>query len=180
MPGKLGGKQSQEDWIYLNEFIKVDDEWTDCTRSTCCPDFTYVAGRCVSDDINPCQLNLCEQRCSVFFGRVVCTCFAGFDFNREKHLQSTPDAPVKACEDINECNTNNGDCEQVLQIKVINAWLFRSFWFQICVNEDGSHHCQCEEGFKLNTDNQTCTDGNQSANRPTIDTMSAFDQSNRS
>ena len=91
----------------------MDNEWTDCSRSTCCPDFTYVAGRCVPNDVNPCQLNLCEQRCSVFFGRVVCTCFAGFDFNREKHLQSTPDAPVKACEDINECDTNNGDCEQV-------------------------------------------------------------------
>ena len=38
-------------------------------RSSCCPDYTYVAGRCVPDDINPCSLNLCEQRCSVYFGR---------------------------------------------------------------------------------------------------------------
>ena len=63
--------------------------------------------------MDPCQLNLCEQRCSVFFGRVVCTCFGGYNFNRVKHLASTPEALVKACEDINECNNDNGDCQQV-------------------------------------------------------------------
>ena len=74
-----------------------------------------MAGRCLPNDINPCLGNLCEQRCSVFFGRVVCTCFAGYNFNREKHLESTPEAPVKACEDKDECQVNNGDCEQVLE-----------------------------------------------------------------
>ena len=64
----------------------MDNEWTDCSRSNCCPSYTYVAGRCVPDDINPCSLNLCEQKCSVYFGRVVCTCFSGYKFNRQKHL----------------------------------------------------------------------------------------------
>jgi hypothetical protein len=82
-----------------------------------------VAGRCVPDDINPCSLNLCEQRCSVYFGRVICTCYAGYKFNREKHLSASnlqssaagnaPTGPVKACEDIDECQTNTDDCEQV-------------------------------------------------------------------
>ncbi len=94
---------------------QVDDQWSDCSRSTCCPDYTYVAGRCVPDDINPCSLNLCEQRCSVYFGRVVCTCFAGYKYNREKHLSSPSDPEdAKFCEDVDECAVNNGDCEQVL------------------------------------------------------------------
>ena len=97
---------------------QVENQWTDCSRSTCCPDYTYVAGRCVPDDINPCSLNLCEQRCSVYFGRVVCTCFAGYKFNKEKHLAASSQGtvssgPVQACEDIDECSINNGDCEQV-------------------------------------------------------------------
>ena len=113
----------------------MDNEWTDCSRSNCCPSYTYVAGRCVPDDINPCSLNLCEQKCSVYFGRVVCTCFSGYKFNRQKHLlassqqqqqqqaqnhqqqgqnqQQPQSGSVQACEDIDECQDNNGDCEQV-------------------------------------------------------------------
>ena len=95
---------------------QVEDRWTDCSRSTCCHGYTFVAGRCVPDDINPCSLNLCEQRCSVYFGRVVCTCFSGFRFNREKHTNQQPNSgstPVKVCEDIDECQVNNGECDQV-------------------------------------------------------------------
>ena len=96
----------------------MDDQWTDCSTSNCCPGYTFVAGRCVPDDINPCSLNLCEQKCSVYFGRVVCTCFSGYKFNREKHLassqtQTTQSGSVKLCEDIDDCQDNNGDCEQV-------------------------------------------------------------------
>ena len=122
-------------------YMQVDNEWTDCSRSNCCPSYTYVAGRCVPDDINPCSLNLCEQKCSVYFGRVVCTCFSGYKFNRQKHLlassqqqqqedeneqqqnaqnhqgqnqqQQHLSGTVQACEDIDECQDNNGDCEQV-------------------------------------------------------------------
>ena len=77
-----------------------------------------IAGRCVPDDINPCSLNLCEQRCSVYFGRVVCTCFSGYKFNKEKHLAASAEGtessgPVQACEDTDECLVNNGDCDQV-------------------------------------------------------------------
>ena len=38
-------------------------------RSSCCPDYTYVAGRCIPQDVDPCSMNLCEQRCSVYFGK---------------------------------------------------------------------------------------------------------------
>jgi len=111
---------------------QVDDQWTDCSRSSCCQSYTFVAGRCVPDDINPCSLNLCEQKCSVYFGRVVCTCFSGYKFNREKHLlaSSQPQqsaGSIKACQDINECSENNGDCEQVREIHIELKTFLREF-----------------------------------------------------
>lgn len=118
-----------------------------------------IAGRCVPDDINPCSLNLCEQRCSVYFGRVVCTCFSGYKFNKEKHLAASAEGtessgPVQACEDTDECLVNNGDCDQV------------------CVNTEGSHKCECRPGFRLKNDNQTCANNNQPATRAQADTLS--------
>ena len=41
--------------------------------------------------------------------------------------------------DINECDTNNGDCSQN------------------CINTDGSYHCECDDGYYLDeTDSKTC------------------------
>jgi len=40
--------------------------------------------------------------------------------------------------DINECDDNNGGCEQ------------------ICTNTDGSFQCDCRSGFTLNNDGMTC------------------------
>ena len=28
---------------------------------------------------------LCEQQCSTYFGRVICTCWAGYTFNKTRH-----------------------------------------------------------------------------------------------
>ena len=41
--------------------------------------------------------------------------------------------------DVNECEENNGGCEQQ------------------CVNKEGSHNCSCEGGFKLENDGFKCT-----------------------
>ena len=41
--------------------------------------------------------------------------------------------------DVNECEENNGGCEQQ------------------CVNKEGSHNCSCEGGFKLEKDGFKCT-----------------------
>lgn len=38
---------------------------------------------------------------------------------------------VGFCSDINECERNNGNCEQ------------------ICINSQGSYRCACETGFDL-------------------------------
>lgn len=39
---------------------------------------------------------------------------------------------------MNECEDNNGDCEQQ------------------CINEVGGYRCICKPGFKLRGDNKTC------------------------
>ena len=40
--------------------------------------------------------------------------------------------------DINECSTNNGGCQQR------------------CINTDGTHHCDCNSGYRLLSDGRTC------------------------
>ena len=40
--------------------------------------------------------------------------------------------------DINECGANMTDCDQV------------------CVNTNGSYHCDCNNGYTLSEDNTTC------------------------
>ena len=40
--------------------------------------------------------------------------------------------------DINECNTNNGGCDDT------------------CINTIGSYYCQCDTGYSLNSDGHTC------------------------
>ncbi|TRY79920.1 hypothetical protein TCAL_16074 [Tigriopus californicus] len=112
-----------------------DGFWTDCVRQSCCEGYTLILGRCVPKDTDPCSLNLCPQICSVSFGRVFCTCFSGFTFNREKHEQGHS----QPCEDVDECSQDNGGCAH------------------LCVNEQGGYTCGCRDGFQLDqSDNRTC------------------------
>ena len=37
--------------------------------------------------MDPCSLQLCEQRCSVYLQKIVCTCFPGYRFNADKQKQ---------------------------------------------------------------------------------------------
>ena len=41
--------------------------------------------------------------------------------------------------DINECTTDNGGCDHT------------------CINEAGSYHCDCEDGFELDEDLHGCS-----------------------
>ncbi|KAK5650768.1 hypothetical protein RI129_001797 [Pyrocoelia pectoralis] len=118
----------------------IKGAWVDCTRQYCCNDYTFIAGRCIHKDEDPCSMNLCEQRCTVYLQRVICTCFDGFKFNANNQKQGI--TPV--CEDINECLDGNGDCEQE------------------CINEVGTYRCVCREGFRLRGDNRTCETTNPS------------------
>ncbi|XP_036364063.1 fibrillin-1 isoform X2 [Octopus sinensis] len=42
------------------------------------------------------------------------------------------------CQDINECETHNGQCSN------------------ICINEVGSYHCECPDGLNLTSDGHSC------------------------
>ncbi|XP_019614687.1 PREDICTED: uncharacterized protein LOC109462574 [Branchiostoma belcheri] len=66
----------------------------------------------------------------------------------EKVLCSCPDGQSlsedgTSCVDINECETNNGGCEQ------------------ICTNTIGSFECSCRDGFLLDADGFSCLDINE-------------------
>ena len=73
----------------------------------------------------------------LMLGRVICTCYAGYRFNQNLHRQSSQrtsesfhlNSPsssfnqsdenassvgiINSCEDIDECASDNADCEQV-------------------------------------------------------------------
>ncbi|KAG5877177.1 hypothetical protein JTB14_015575 [Gonioctena quinquepunctata] len=109
-------------------------QWMDCTRNHCCKDYTFVGGRCIHKSKDPCSMNLCEQVCTVYLQRVICTCHHGYKFSPEN--QRMGKKPV--CIDIDECLNRNGGCQQ------------------ICVNEVGSYRCECTPEYQLRKDNKTC------------------------
>jgi len=100
------------------------DHWVDCYRDTCCPGYNLIVGRCIPDTEDPCseKFGLCEQQCSTYFGRVICTCFSGYYFNKTRLQQG--ESPT--CLDKDECAEDSGGCEVE----------------QDCVNTQGSHMCR--------------------------------------
>ncbi|KAK3736413.1 hypothetical protein RRG08_003461, partial [Elysia crispata] len=65
-----------------------------------------------------------------------CVCFSGYQMN-DKHI----------CEDIDECQTQNGGCSQV------------------CENRRGGFHCKCLDGFSIERDRTRCK---ATFSRPTL------------
>ncbi|KPP58595.1 hypothetical protein Z043_123565, partial [Scleropages formosus] len=93
-----------------------------------------------SRDYDVCSGAPCEQQCTDHFGRVVCTCYAGYRYDRERHRNRQK----PYCLDIDECaNKNKTVCSQ------------------ICINTPGSYRCECEKGHFLEDDGKTCTKGEQ-------------------
>ena len=115
------------------------DHWVDCYRDSCCPSYTLIVGRCIPDTEDPCseEFGICEQQCSTYFGRVLCTCYTGYFFNKTR-LQL---GLLPTCIDKNECEEDNGGCQQK------------------CVNKEGGHSCECDEGYQLQDDDVSCEPG---------------------
>ncbi|KAF7282343.1 hypothetical protein GWI33_002784 [Rhynchophorus ferrugineus] len=113
---------------------KFSGKWVDCTRKHCCKDYTFIGGRCISKQEDPCKMGLCEQHCTIYLQRVICTCYDGYTFSPENQKKGIK--PV--CVDVDECLDRNGDCEHR------------------CINEIGGYRCSCEEGYILRPDNRTC------------------------
>uniref|UniRef100_A0A8C4WNB1 EGF-like domain-containing protein n=1 Tax=Gopherus evgoodei TaxID=1825980 RepID=A0A8C4WNB1_9SAUR len=90
-----------------------------------------VTGECV----DVCANFPCEQQCTDNFGRVLCTCFPGYRFDRERH--KTHLHPY--CLDIDECVESGGAvCDQ------------------LCTNTPGSYRCHCQPGYYIASDGTTC------------------------
>ncbi|XP_035245830.1 collagen and calcium-binding EGF domain-containing protein 1 [Anguilla anguilla] len=118
--------------------IKPTGELTTCYRKKCCEGFKFVLGQCIPEDYDVCAGAPCEQQCTDHFGRVVCTCYSGYRYDRERHRNR--EKPY--CLDIDECGSKN-----------------ESTCSQICINLPGSYRCECEKGFFLEEDGKTCTKG---------------------
>ncbi|XP_029108951.1 collagen and calcium-binding EGF domain-containing protein 1 isoform X1 [Scleropages formosus] len=120
--------------------LKSTGEVTTCYRTRCCEGFKFVLGQCIPEDYDVCSGAPCEQQCTDHFGRVVCTCYAGYRYDRERHRNRQK----PYCLDIDECaNKNKTVCSQ------------------ICINTPGSYRCECEKGHFLEDDGKTCTKGEQ-------------------
>ncbi|XP_026143960.1 collagen and calcium-binding EGF domain-containing protein 1-like isoform X1 [Carassius auratus] len=106
-----------------------------CLRRKCCEGFRFVMGQCVPESLDVCAGSPCEQQCTDNFGRVLCTCFEGFRFDRERQQQHLH----PYCIDVDECEESNSSvCEHV------------------CENTPGSFRCRCNDGFTLTPDQRSC------------------------
>ncbi|CAL8341080.1 unnamed protein product [Arctogadus glacialis] len=104
----------------------------------CCEGFKFVLGQCIPEEYDVCASAPCEQQCTDHFGRVVCTCYHGYRYDRERHRNR--EKPY--CLDIDECS---------------NRTLSRCA--QGCENSAGSYRCVCERGYFLEEDGRSCTKG---------------------
>ncbi|XP_056126318.1 collagen and calcium-binding EGF domain-containing protein 1-like [Rhinichthys klamathensis goyatoka] len=105
-----------------------------CLRRTCCEGFRFVMGQCVPESLDVCAGSPCEQQCTDNFGRVLCTCFHGYRFHRERHRQHLH----PYCIDVDECEESKSVCEHV------------------CENTPGSFRCSCNAGYTLTADQRSC------------------------
>ncbi|XP_027724946.1 collagen and calcium-binding EGF domain-containing protein 1 [Vombatus ursinus] len=120
--------------------LKSTGELTTCFRKKCCKGYKFVLGQCIPEDYDVCSEAPCEQQCTDNFGRVLCTCYPGYRYDRERHRNK-----VKPyCLDIDECATSN-----------------ETLCSQICINTLGSYRCECREGYIREEDGKTCTKGDK-------------------
>ncbi|KAL1007399.1 hypothetical protein UPYG_G00086240 [Umbra pygmaea] len=105
-----------------------------CLRRKCCDGFRFVMGQCIPESVDVCYGAPCEQQCTDNFGRVVCTCYPGYRFDRERHRNHQT-----YCLDIDECVESNGTvCEHE------------------CENTVGSFRCHCGGDYILAPDQHSC------------------------
>lgn len=131
----------------------------------------------------------CSQTCNqkskyCLFGKCFFNCHV--DFLCTKWVECQCDAGYKLlangkdCADINECDTNNGNCDQICensqgsyQCKCHSGFSLHDKHKcydinecdsnhggcnQVCTNSYGSYQCECYLGFQLSNDNHTCED----------------------
>ncbi|XP_056875702.1 collagen and calcium-binding EGF domain-containing protein 1 isoform X4 [Takifugu flavidus] len=81
------GEECSENNVSTTKYpcVKSTGEAATCYRKKCCKGFKFVLGQCVPEDYDVCTDAPCEQQCTDHFGRVVCTCYPGYRYDRERH-----------------------------------------------------------------------------------------------
>ncbi|XP_062861045.1 collagen and calcium-binding EGF domain-containing protein 1-like [Trichomycterus rosablanca] len=131
------GEECPDNKILTVEYscIRAGGQNGTCLRRKCCKDFRFVMGQCVPESVDVCAGSPCEQQCMDNFGRVVCTCYSGYRFDRERHRQHIH----PYCLDVNECEESNGTlCDH------------------LCENTPGTFLCHCNTGYTLAADQRSC------------------------
>uniref|UniRef100_A0A8C4SZ19 Thrombomodulin n=1 Tax=Erpetoichthys calabaricus TaxID=27687 RepID=A0A8C4SZ19_ERPCA len=135
---------------------------------TCvCPSgFEMVDGEC--EDTDECESTPCEHHCTNTHGGFECSCFEGFRLNEYDKTTCYSVCEEETCEAM--CDPNNRDvCEcpegYILHMEEdtnvcidIDECDMEMFCQQLCKNSFGSYTCYCEDGYKLEADNYTCTE----------------------
>ncbi|XP_004601757.2 collagen and calcium-binding EGF domain-containing protein 1 [Sorex araneus] len=116
--------------------LKPSGELATCFRRKCCKGYKFVLGQCIPEDYDVCAGAPCEQQCTDNFGRVLCTCYPGYRYDRERHRRR--EKPY--CLDVDECAAGNA-----------------SLCAHTCVNTPGSFRCECRAGYVLEDGGRTCT-----------------------
>ena len=93
--------------------------------------------------------NQCEQNCHNTAGSYNCSCNTGYTLNSDGHAcdgrQGLTTTAIVA--DYNDCIADVNECDSVATNDCQHT----------CVNTLGSYVCQCNTGYRLNSDGRTCT-----------------------
>ncbi|KAM6226845.1 collagen and calcium-binding EGF domain-containing protein 1-like isoform 2-T2 [Spheniscus humboldti] len=101
--------------------LKPTGELTTCFRKKCCKGYKFVLGQCIPEDYDVCAEAPCEQQCTDNFGRVLCTCYPGYRYDRERHRNREKPyclagLPEKS-ENVAKSGTCCASCKEFHQIK---------------------------------------------------------------
>ncbi|XP_064192145.1 collagen and calcium-binding EGF domain-containing protein 1-like [Anguilla rostrata] len=146
------GEECPENKIVTIEYtcLKAGGQNSTCLRRKCCEGYRFVMGHCIPESVDVCAGSPCEQQCTDNFGRVVCTCYPGFRFDRERHRSHQH----PYCLDVDECEESNGTvCDQH------------------CENTAGSFLCRCSSGYSLAPDKRSCLPSHNLSSSGKSDTL---------
>nr|XP_026693868.1 fibrillin-3 isoform X4 [Ciona intestinalis] len=138
----LCGNEYEVEGFTCDDFNECVDENGGCSHQ--CVDLSpgyecaCPAGMLLGPDMQTCEVDscaalvapfVCDQNChNIVGGSYTCSCDDGYILEADGHN----------CTEINECDNNNGGCEE------------------ICENTPGSYNCACPPGFGLRDDGKTC------------------------
>lgn len=100
-----------------------------CNKQLDCDDGSDESPHCNVDECANPEMNQCEHKCVNTLIGFHCECNPGYSLMKDG----------KACEDIDECKSQNGNCSQH------------------CINAPGRHFCKCDERYyEREPDERSC------------------------